>query len=96
MDVTICDLPPEVLLVIFKHLTIQEMENISLTCVKFKKFVAEFYFGPRLKSFSRLDDDFRFKLIDSNWTEDCDNIDLIMRLHKKFKPHKSKFLKFII
>ena len=91
MDVTISDLPPEVLQVICNRLTIQEIENISSTCVKLRNFVAEFYFGPRLKSFSRLDDDFRFKLVDSNWTENCDNIDLIMQLHKKFKPNKSKY-----
>ena len=56
MAFVIEDLPTEVIVIIFQHLSIKDLQNCSQTCRKWEKIVVQFFFKPQLRSISKFDD----------------------------------------
>ena len=84
MAASIQDLPPEILEIIFKNLSLVDVENASRTCVKWREISAHFFFKSRLQSHANLDEEMKNILRNEGWTEDCYDTDLIVTLYEKF------------
>ena len=84
MAASIQDLPPEILEIIFKKLSLVDVENASRTCVKWREIAAHFFFKSRLQSHANLDEEMKNILRSEGWTEDCYDTDLIVTLYEKF------------
>ena len=95
MAVSIEEIPAEVIVMIFKKLTLADVENCSMTFTKWKKIAAIFFMKPHLESLSQLDQDFKITLQEAGLTEDSYNSDLIWTLYKKYKSYKDKVLSLI-
>ena len=94
MTVTILDLPPEILVLIFKNINLTEVaENCSKTCLLWKTIIAQFVLQPRLREIAKYDDDVKEILTNANWTQQSTNHDLIMSLYDKFKSYKGLYFK---
>ena len=87
----ILDLPPEMVEKIIQNFTsIQDVINCSISLVgtRHEKFVMENYLMPQLKIFASLDVHLKESLENEGWFRECQDIKLIARLWKEFKPLK--------
>ena len=44
------DLPMEIIVVIFNHLNIQDLQQCCQTCTKWKNVIVQFFFRPQLRT----------------------------------------------
>ena len=44
------DLPIEIIVVIFNHLNIQDLQQCCQTCTKWKNVIVQFFFRPQLRT----------------------------------------------
>ena len=44
------DLPMEIIVVIFNHLNIQDLQQCCQTCTKWKNIIVQFFFRPQLRT----------------------------------------------
>ena len=87
----ILDLPPEMVEMIFRKFTsIQDVGNcsIALAGTRHEEFVTQNYLKPQLKIFASLDLSLKGSLENESWFQECQDIKLIARLWKEFKPLK--------
>ena len=82
MTFLIEDLPTEVIVIIFQHLSIKDLQNCSQTCRKWEKIVVQFFFKPQLRSISKFDDFTKKYFQKKGWNEECDDTGLILSLHR--------------
>ena len=83
------DLPPEMVeKIIQKFTSIQDVINFSIALVgtRHEEFVTQNYLKSQLKIFASLDLNLKESLKNEGWFEECENIKLIVRLWKEFKP----------
>ena len=83
------DVPVEVLVLIFKCLSIQDVfQNCVNTCVKWRYITAQYFMKPyllRLANYHKnLKDSFQF----DGWTEECNDHELIISLCEKHTSFK--------
>ena len=72
------DLPIEMILEIFKNLTLQEIVfTCSKTSTKWRETCAVFILRPKLLKLARVNGKFRRENEEDGWTEECEDIDLI-------------------
>ena len=92
MSKNIEDFSPEVLVLVFKYLSLKDIaENCSKTCKRWKEITAHFVISQPLFKLSNLDDDLKNELISHGWSIDHNDSDLILCLYEKFKYFKGKF-----
>ena len=92
----ILDLPPEMVEMIFQKFTAtQDVENcsIALAGTRHEEFVTQKFLKPQLnylksqlKIFASLDLNLKESLRNEGWSEECEDIKLIIDLWKEFKP----------
>ena len=83
------DLPPEMVeKIIQKFTSIQDVINcsIALAGTRNEEFVTQNYLKPQLKIFATLDLNLKESLRNEGWSEECEDIKLIIDLWKEFKP----------
>ena len=75
---------------IFKNLNEKDIINCSeaLIGTRHEEYVTHIYFKPRLKIFAFLDVHLKESLENEGWFQECQDIKLIARLWKEFKPLK--------
>ena len=93
---SILDLPPEILEMVFQNFTsTQDVENCSIALVgtRHEEFVTQKFLKPQLnylksqlKIFASLDLNLKESLRNEGWSEECEDIKLIIDLWKEFKP----------
>ena len=86
---SILDLPPEMVEMIIQKITsTQDVTNCSIALVgtRHEKFVMENFLKPQLKIFASLDLNLKESLKNEGWFEECQDVILIVRLWKEFKP----------
>ena len=98
MSPTIQDLPPEILLLIFKKLSFKEViENCSKTCENWERIVVAYFMQPRLKKLSACYEREKQCLDILGWTEDCYEPKIIIPMFEVFVssvfPEKPKYFK---
>ena len=90
-NVTISDLPLEILLKIFKNLRQKDLfENCLHTSCKWRHIIAVFFISPYLTSRINIDKDLKNLYEKEGWFEGCEDSDLIIQLYEK--STKSKVL----
>ena len=85
---SILDLPPEMVEnTIQKFTSTQDVTNCSIALVgtRHEKFVMETFLKPQLKNFATLPS-LNESLRNEGWSEECEDIKLIIDLWKEFKP----------
>ena len=92
MAASIEDIPPEVVLLIFKILRIDDVENCFKICKKWRGIAANFIIKPHLKCLLKLNEDVQNIFQEEGWTEECNNTDEILDLYEKVKSYKDRIL----
>ena len=96
LEVTsIVDLPELALIKIFKYLSLNEVENSYMACPKWKNVVALDFFQPHLRLFSSLHFEMRKSFYLAGWTEDTQNVELILKIWREFRPFRGDFVLFL-
>ena len=92
MDSGIHVLPTEMILKIFENLTLyQTVVNCSKTCIRWREIVALFVLRPKLLKLSKANHKFRMDAEYQGWTEECENVELILSLYIKYDHFASKY-----
>ena len=89
---SIVDLPELALIKIFKYLSLNEVENSYMACPKWKNVVALDFFQPHLRLFSSLHFEMRNTFYLAGWTEDTQNVELILKIWREFRPFRGDFV----
>ena len=82
---SIDNLPNEVIVMVFNHLPIEDLQSCSQTCTKWRKLAVHFFFRPQLCILAKFDELMKNTFYEEKWTEDCKDDDLIMELYEKYK-----------
>ena len=89
LEVTsIVDLPELALINIFKYLSLKEVENCYLACPKWKNIIGLDFFQPHLRLVSSLLFEMKKSFYLTGWTEDTQNVELILKIWKEFRPFR--------
>ena len=89
LEVTsIVDLPELALINIFKYLSLNEVENCYLACPKWKNIIGLDFFQPHLRLVSSLHFEMKKSFYLTGWTEDTQNVELILKIWKEFRPFR--------
>ena len=75
---------------IFKYLNETDILNcsVALAGTRFEQYVTQKFLKPQLKIFASLDVHLKESLENEGWFQECQDIKLIARLWKEFKPLK--------
>ena len=75
---------------IFKYLNETDILNCSVALIgtRYEEYVTQIYLKPQLKIFATLDVHLKESLENEGWFQECQDIKLIARLWKEFKPLK--------
>ena len=93
ISMSIVDLPELALIKIFKYLSLNEVENCCISCPKWKNVVALDFFQPHLRLVSSLFFEMRKSFyLTGGWTEDTQNVELILKIWKEFRPFRGDFV----
>ena len=82
---TMDDLPPEIIVMIFKHLSVTDLQNCCQTCLKWEGIAVDCFFQPQLRSLAEFDDFTKKSFRKKGWTHICQDKNLIILLHKRYK-----------
>ena len=82
---TMDDLPPEIIVMIFKNLSVTDLQNCCQTCLKWEALAVDFFFQPHLRSLAEFDDFTKKSFRKKGWTHICNDKNLIILLHKRYK-----------
>ena len=88
------DLPPEILLYIFKYLVnLRDIftASVSLEGTNHEAFVSKYFLQPHLIVFAHLDIYLNKSIEVLGWTENCSDNSLIMSIWKRHKPFKGRY-----
>ena len=86
MVASIENLPIEVMVHIFEHLSLNEIQNVTLAYPKWQETAAHFFIQPYICQIAELNvQDLKNSLETENWSDDCQDFHLIMSLFEKFK-----------
>ena len=83
--INVNDLPPEMIVMIFKYLSVEDLQTCSITCILWRKLAVHFFFRPQLCNLAKFDELMKNTFYEERWTEDCKDDDLIMNLYDKYK-----------
>ena len=84
-------LPTEVLVVIFKELTLYEVViNCMQTCQRWKSIIAAFILPDQLCTFANLDSGLKRDLRKDGWHKDCEDNELLLHLWTKYSARMLK------
>ena len=92
---SIMNLPPEVLVVIFKKLSFRDViENCAKVSDIWQAIIAENFVQPYLVKLANYDQDMKKMLKKRKWSENCTNSEMIMSVYKlpKVKDYPGKCL----
>ena len=88
MAATIEDLPELPLISIFKYLNLIDIENCSLVYKKWERLIARDFYQKHFRIISKLNNEFKKELYKKGWTENCNNIELILSLWEILQPYR--------
>ena len=85
------DLPIEMFLKVVEILTLHEiMRNCTKVCRLWRERVALFILRPKLDKLAKAHWVFKMKIQAEGWTEESDDIDLILSLYDQYQSFSSK------
>ena len=90
------NLPPEIVLCLLKYFSLSDILNLYHVYDQWQELIAQFFLKPQMIALTAIDSDLKKIFLDEGWTENCNDLSLIMSLWEKYKPYKGKFLKFDI
>ena len=76
-------LPTEILVNIFKSLSITDIEKCSVICVHWQQIICQYFLGPQLCRLTKLDDILKIFLQNQGWTEECSDIQKILKFYQR-------------
>ena len=86
------DLPVEMLVHIFQFVGIHEcVTEYTKTCNLWREVIALHILEPELERVANMHRGFKSLLEKQSWTQDCDDIDLILRFYDDYDYYSSKF-----
>ena len=88
MAATIEDLPELPLISIFKYLNLIDIENCCLVFKKWESLIARDFYQKHFRIISKLNDEIKKELYKKGWTENCNNIELILSLWETLQPYR--------
>ena len=93
------NLPPEIIInSIFKYLNEIDILNCSVALLgtRNEEFVTQTYLKDQLKILASLDVNLNKSIKNCGWSQECQDIKLIVRIYKEFKPElPSMYLLFL-
>jgi len=76
-------IPTEIWVNIFKLLCITDLENCSVICLHWQEIICQYFLGPQLCRFARLDDILKTFLHNQGWTEQCSDKQKILNCYQR-------------
>ena len=70
-ELTMDNLPPEIIVMIFKHLSVTDLQNCCQTCLKWEGIAVDCFFQPQLRSLAEFDDFTKKSFRKKGWTQIC-------------------------
>ena len=84
-ELTMDNLPPEIIVMIFKNLSVTDLQNCCQTCLKWEAIAVNCFFQPQLCCLAEFDDFTKKSFRKKGWTHICNDKNLIILLHKRYK-----------
>ena len=83
---SINNLPPGVLIVIFKYLSFRDViENCAKVCVQWQSVAAKYFFQPYLEKLTNYDQEFCGFFKKLGWSDKCSNPEKILSFYNIFE-----------
>ena len=94
LDITsIHDLPEEVLLLIFRNLSLHEIVKCSKICQSWREIIAQGILRPELLKYANANEQLEIDFTERGWTRECQDTDLILFLYRKYHSYECKYHK---
>ena len=84
------NLPPEIVLCLLKYLSLSDILNFYQAYNLWHELIARFFMKPQIIALTAIDSELRKLFLEEGWTENCNDLSLIMTLWEKYKPYKGK------
>ena len=84
------NLPPEILLCLLKYLSLSDILNFYQAYNLWHELIAQFFMKPQMIALTAIDSELKKLFLEEGWTENCNDLSLIMALWEKYKPYKGK------
>ena len=92
LDTFIQDLPNEILINIFKNISLHELvTNCTKICVRWREIIVQSILRPNIVKIANANGKFKKDILEDGWTYQMTDTKVILSLYQKYEFYSSKF-----